>query len=88
MSDVNLYRLLYSWGVGPVKKAYSMACVQWLGFVCAQVLKDVGGKFKERPFSYLWVEGGKQPALEKALEVGGYVRPRARTEVLDMEGAD
>lgn len=36
-----------------------------------QVLKDVGAKYKDRPFSYLWVEGGKQVPLEKALEVGG-----------------
>lgn len=41
----------------------------------AQMLTDLAAKYKERPFSYLWAEGSAQPALEAALEVGGYGYP-------------
>ncbi|KAK9811676.1 hypothetical protein WJX72_008165 [[Myrmecia] bisecta] len=40
-----------------------------------KVLQSVADKFKDRQFSYHWVEGGKQPALEANLEVGGYGYP-------------
>ena len=32
-------------------------------------------RYKTRPFGYLWAEGGKQPALEEALGVGGFGYP-------------
>lgn len=38
-----------------------------------QVLTASAEAFKGRPFSFLWSEGGKQPALEANLEVGGSV---------------
>jgi protein disulfide-isomerase A6 len=40
-----------------------------------KVLTTVADKFKDRPFSYFWVEGAKQPGLEASLEVGGYGYP-------------
>jgi protein disulfide-isomerase A6 len=35
------------------------------------ILKQVASKYKSRPFSYLWTEGGKQTALEQSFGVGG-----------------
>ena len=35
------------------------------------VLKEAAEQFKGRRFSFLWVEGGKQPDLEANFEVGG-----------------
>uniref|UniRef100_A0A061QIT2 protein disulfide-isomerase n=1 Tax=Tetraselmis sp. GSL018 TaxID=582737 RepID=A0A061QIT2_9CHLO len=40
-----------------------------------EVLKDAAESFKGRPFSFLWAEGGKQPALEANVEVGGFGYP-------------
>jgi protein disulfide-isomerase A6 len=40
-----------------------------------QMLEDLAAKYKDRPFSYLWAEGGSQPNLEAAFEVGGYGYP-------------
>ncbi len=43
--------------------------------ICArgfeQVLRKLADQHKTRPFSYLWAEGGSQPALEAAVDVGG-----------------
>jgi len=39
------------------------------------ILKDLASKYKSRPFSYLWVEGAKQEALEKSFDVGGFGYP-------------
>lgn len=36
-----------------------------------QVLNNLAEKYSERPFSYLWAQGGVQPGLEAALGVGG-----------------
>eukprot|EP00883_Tetradesmus_obliquus_P011814 jgi/Sobl393_1/4620/SZX79247.1 len=38
-------------------------------------LKGLAADYKDRNWSYLWVEGGKQPALEEALGVGGFGYP-------------
>lgn len=38
-------------------------------------LKALAGDYKERNWSYLWVEGGKQSALEESLGVGGFGYP-------------
>ncbi|KAL6763389.1 thioredoxin-like protein [Haematococcus lacustris] len=38
-------------------------------------LKKLADKFKDRPFSYLWAQGGSQPELEANLEVGGFGYP-------------
>lgn len=32
-------------------------------------------RYKARPFGYVWAEGGKQPAIEEALGVGGFGYP-------------
>ena len=40
-----------------------------------QILKALTVKFKERPFSYFWAEGGAQSALESNFGVGGYGYP-------------
>lgn len=37
-----------------------------------QTLAKLADKYADRPFSYLWAEGGAQPQLESLLEVGGY----------------
>jgi hypothetical protein len=42
---------------------------------CVQTLRDLAAQFKARPFSYFWVEGAKQPALEANLGVGGHAAP-------------
>lgn len=34
------------------------------------MLKDVATSYKDRPFSWFWVEGGAQPELEKSVGVG------------------
>lgn len=39
------------------------------------MLNNLAVKYKDRPFSYLWAEGGSQPKLEAAFEVGGYGYP-------------
>ena len=36
-----------------------------------QVLKKLAEQHWTRPFSYLWAEGGAQPALEASVGVGG-----------------
>eukprot|EP00475_Leptophrys_vorax_P000642 TRINITY_DN10361_c2_g1_i1.p1 TRINITY_DN10361_c2_g1~~TRINITY_DN10361_c2_g1_i1.p1 ORF type:complete len:448 (-),score=40.14 TRINITY_DN10361_c2_g1_i1:43-1386(-) len=38
-------------------------------------LRAVGDKFKRNFYKYVWAEAGAQPALEKALGVGGYGYP-------------
>eukprot|EP00882_Tetradesmus_deserticola_P001203 GHRQ01001301.1.p1 GENE.GHRQ01001301.1~~GHRQ01001301.1.p1 ORF type:complete len:457 (+),score=199.58 GHRQ01001301.1:162-1532(+) len=38
-------------------------------------LKALASDYKDRNWSYLWVEGGKQPALEASLGVGGFGYP-------------
>lgn len=40
-----------------------------------QQLMSVAEKFKRSPYSYVWAAAGKQPALEKAVGVGGYGYP-------------
>ena len=37
-----------------------------------QMLTSQAEHFRERPFSWLWAEGGQQPALEASLGVGGF----------------
>lgn len=39
--------------------------------VLVQIMNGLADKYADRPFSYLWVEGGAQLELESALEVGG-----------------
>ena len=39
--------------------------------VCPQILRGLTAKYKDRPFSYLWAEGGAQPGLEANFGVGG-----------------
>ncbi|KAK9826486.1 hypothetical protein WJX81_004945 [Elliptochloris bilobata] len=39
------------------------------------MLRDLAAKYRERPFGFLWAQGGAQPALERCLEVGGYGYP-------------
>ena len=43
------------------------------GCTALQLLTDLAEKFKTRPFSYFWAEGGQQPALEASVGVGGCV---------------
>eukprot|EP00775_Hariotina_reticulata_P009043 gene9043-9214_t len=38
-------------------------------------LKTLANDFKDRKWSYLWAEGGKQPELEASLGVGGFGYP-------------
>ncbi|KAL4458959.1 hypothetical protein ABPG75_013824 [Micractinium tetrahymenae] len=40
-----------------------------------QILRGLTSQFKDRPFSYLWAEGGAQPKLEENFGVGGYGYP-------------
>ncbi|XP_077221023.1 protein disulfide isomerase-like 2-3 [Tasmannia lanceolata] len=40
-----------------------------------ELLLSVAEKFKRSPYSYVWVEAGKQPNLEKQVGVGGYGYP-------------
>lgn len=35
-------------------------------------LKKVAEKYKDRPFSYLWTQGGSHPGLESSVGVGGF----------------
>jgi protein disulfide-isomerase A6 len=42
---------------------------------CLQILRGLTAKYKDRPFSYLWAEGGAQPGLEANFGVGGYGYP-------------
>ena len=35
-------------------------------------LKKVADKFKDRPFSYLWAQGGSHAGLESSVGVGGF----------------
>ncbi len=37
------------------------------------LLKQAAEKYKDRPFSYLWAQGGAQGQLESNFDVGGYV---------------
>ena len=39
------------------------------------ILKKVADKYKDRPFSYLWVSANKQPKLEEFFGVGGFGYP-------------
>ncbi|EFJ25662.1 hypothetical protein SELMODRAFT_232026 [Selaginella moellendorffii] len=39
------------------------------------ILKNLATKFGKDPYGYLWAEAGKQPSLEKAVQVGGYGYP-------------
>jgi hypothetical protein len=43
-----------------------------------QILRGLTAKFKDRPFSYLWAEGGAQPGLEANFGVGGEQGGRVR----------
>ncbi len=36
------------------------------------VLQKVADKYKDRPYSYLWAQGGAQAGLEGNLGVGGF----------------
>lgn len=36
------------------------------------VLKKLAEKYKDRPFSYLWAQGGDQEGLESNFGVGGF----------------
>ncbi|KAH8266621.1 hypothetical protein KR018_003821, partial [Drosophila ironensis] len=38
-------------------------------------LRTLGEKFKQKQWGWAWAEGGQQPALEEALEVGGFGYP-------------
>eukprot|EP00200_Dunaliella_tertiolecta_P006573 CAMPEP_0202346832 /NCGR_PEP_ID=MMETSP1126-20121109/5451_1 /ASSEMBLY_ACC=CAM_ASM_000457 /TAXON_ID=3047 /ORGANISM="Dunaliella tertiolecta, Strain CCMP1320" /LENGTH=437 /DNA_ID=CAMNT_0048938291 /DNA_START=34 /DNA_END=1347 /DNA_ORIENTATION=- len=38
-------------------------------------MKKVAEKYKDRPFSYLWAQGGSQPELESSVGVGGFGYP-------------
>lgn len=40
-----------------------------------KVLKTLGDKYKKHQWGWLWAEAGAQPALEDALEVGGFGYP-------------
>jgi protein disulfide-isomerase A6 len=40
-----------------------------------KTLKAMANKYKERPYSYLWVEGGAQAGLEQNMGVGGFGYP-------------
>lgn len=40
-----------------------------------EMLRSVAEKFKKKSFSYVWAQAGSQPALEKAVGVGGYGYP-------------
>ena len=39
------------------------------------VLQKMAESFKERPYGYLWAAGGAHPALEAAVDVGGFGYP-------------
>lgn len=39
------------------------------------ILKQVAEAFKDKAYSYFWVQGGQQEALEKSLNVGGFGYP-------------
>ena len=39
------------------------------------MLQEIALLYKERPFSWFWVEGGSQPSLEESVSVGGYGYP-------------
>ncbi len=39
------------------------------------MLRATAELYKERPFAWFWAQGGKQPALEESLGVGGYGYP-------------
>ncbi|CAD6185307.1 unnamed protein product [Caenorhabditis auriculariae] len=39
------------------------------------VLKELSEKFKKNLWGWIWVEGGSQPGLEEAFEVGGFGYP-------------
>lgn len=40
-----------------------------------KVLKKTAETFKDKPYSYFWVQGGAQPQLEHSLDVGGFGYP-------------
>ncbi|PSC76647.1 disulfide isomerase [Micractinium conductrix] len=40
-----------------------------------EILRGLTAKYKDRPFSYFWAEGGTQPELEANFGVGGYGYP-------------
>ncbi len=48
-----------------------------------QTFAKLADKYAERPFSYLWAEGGAQPQLESLLEVGGYVDRNQPTKLVE-----
>lgn len=39
------------------------------------ILKQLGDKFKNKQWGWLWTEGGAQPEVEEALEIGGFGYP-------------
>lgn len=40
-----------------------------------EVLRQLGDKYKKKQWGWLWSEGGAQPAVEDALEIGGFGYP-------------
>lgn len=40
-----------------------------------KTLKKIANKYKERPYSYFWAEGGAQAGLEQNVGVGGFGYP-------------
>ncbi len=40
-------------------------------------LRDLAARLRERPFGFLWAQGGAQPGLERNFEVGGCARAAA-----------
>lgn len=39
------------------------------------ILRELGDKYKKRQWGWLWMEGGAQPNVEDALEIGGFGYP-------------
>jgi hypothetical protein len=42
------------------------------------ILKKLAKEYRDKPYSYLWVQGGTHPGLESNLGVGGFGYPGAR----------
>lgn len=40
-----------------------------------KILKELGDKFKQKQWGWLWAEGGTQLAVEEALDIGGFGYP-------------
>ena len=40
-----------------------------------KILRELGDKYKQKQWGWLWIEGGAQPAVEEALDIGGFGYP-------------